>query len=34
MVRMKDIASDLGVSVMTVLRALRNYPDVNAATRA
>lgn len=34
MVRMKDIASDLGVSVMTVLRALRNYPDVSAATRA
>ena len=34
MVRMKDIASDLGVSVMTVLRALRNYPDVNATTRA
>ncbi len=34
MVRMKDIASDLGISVMTVLRALRNYPDVNATTRA
>jgi LacI family transcriptional regulator len=34
MVRMKDIANDLGVSVMTVLRALRNYPDVSAATRA
>jgi LacI family transcriptional regulator len=34
MVRMKDIASDLGVSVMTVLRALRNYPDVSTATRA
>jgi hypothetical protein len=34
MVRMKDIANDLGVSVMTVLRALRNYPDVSTATRA
>ena len=34
MVRMKDIASDLGISVMTVLRALHNYPDVNAETRA
>jgi LacI family transcriptional regulator len=34
MVRMKDIANDLGISVVTVLRALRNYPDVSAATRA
>src|SRR5258708_34908463 len=34
MVRMKDIANDLGISVMTVLRALRNYPDASAATRA
>ena len=34
MVRMKDIANDLGVSVMTVLRALRNHPGVSAATRA
>ena len=34
MVRMKDIASDLGISVMTVFRALRDYPDVNPATRA
>jgi len=31
---MKDIASDLGISVMTVFRALRNYPDINPATRA
>lgn len=34
MVRMKDIANDLGISVVTVLRALRSYPDVSAATRA
>jgi LacI family transcriptional regulator len=34
MVRMKDIASDLGISAMTVFRALRDYPDVNPATRA
>jgi LacI family transcriptional regulator len=31
---MKDIANDLGISVVTVLRALRNYPDVSAVTRA
>lgn len=34
MVRMKDIAGDLGISVMTVSRALRNDPDINPATRA
>lgn len=33
-VRMKDIASDLGVSVITVSKALHNQPDVSAATRA
>ena len=34
MVRMKDIAKDLGVSVVTVSRALRNYPDIRPVTRA
>ncbi|SRR6266478_7044016 len=34
MVRMKDIAKDLGVSVVTVSRALRNYPDISPVTRA
>ena len=34
MVRMKDIAGDLGISVMTVSRALRNDPDINPGTRA
>ena len=33
-VRMKDIARDLGLSVMTVSKALRNRPDVSAKTRA
>jgi LacI family transcriptional regulator len=33
-VRMKDIARDLGLSVMTVSKALRNRPDVGAKTRA
>jgi LacI family transcriptional regulator len=32
-VRMKDIAKDLGVSLMTVSKGLRNEPDVGAATR-
>jgi len=34
MVRLKDIARHLGVSVMTVSKALRDAPDVSAATRA
>jgi LacI family transcriptional regulator len=32
-VRMKDIAEDLGVSLMTVSKALRNHTDVSEATR-
>ncbi|SNT37073.1 transcriptional regulator, LacI family [Granulicella rosea] len=32
-VRMKDIAEDLGVSIVTVSKALRNHPDIAAATR-
>ena len=32
-VRMKDIAADLGVSLMTVSKALRNHSDVAAETR-
>jgi LacI family transcriptional regulator len=31
--RMKDIARDLGVSVMTVSKALRNHSDIGAETR-
>jgi DNA-binding LacI/PurR family transcriptional regulator len=34
MVRLKDIAQLIGVSVMTVSKALRDEPDVSAATRA
>jgi LacI family transcriptional regulator len=34
MVRLKDIAQRAGVSVMTVSKALRDEPDVSAATRA
>jgi len=34
MVRLKDIAVRAGVSVMTVSKALREAPDVSAATRA
>jgi LacI family transcriptional regulator len=34
MVRLKDIAQQLGVSVMTVSKALRDAPDVSDATRA
>lgn len=34
MVRLKDIAQLAGVSVMTVSKALRDAPDVSAATRA
>jgi len=33
MVRLKDIASQAGVSVMTVSKALRDAPDVSAATK-
>jgi LacI family transcriptional regulator len=32
-VRMKDIARDLGVSVMTVSKALRNHSDISEKTR-
>ena len=34
MVRLKDIAQLIGVSVMTVSKALRDVPDVSAATKA
>jgi len=34
MVRLKDIAKIIGVSVMTVSKALRDEPDVSAATKA
>jgi LacI family transcriptional regulator len=33
-VRMKDIARDLGVSVITVSKALRNHSDISPETRA
>lgn len=33
-VRMKDIADRLGISVVTVSRALRNRPDIAAETKA
>lgn len=32
-VKMKDIARDLGVSVVTISKALRNHPDISKATR-
>jgi LacI family transcriptional regulator len=32
-VRLKDIADDLGVSLVTVSKVLRNHPDVGRATR-
>ena len=32
-VRMKDVAKDLGVSVITVSKVLRNHPDVGDETR-
>ena len=32
-VRLKDIAGDLGVSLVTVSKVLRNKPDVGASTR-
>jgi LacI family transcriptional regulator len=31
--RLKDIAKDLGVSVITVSKVLRNHPDISEATR-
>jgi len=34
MVRLKDIALQVGVSIMTVSKALRDAPDVSAATKA
>ena len=33
-VRMKDVAQSLGVSIVTVSKALRNHPDIAKATRA
>src|SRR5262245_58072198 len=32
-VRMKDIAEDLGVSLVTVSKVLRNHPDISEETR-
>ena len=32
-VRMKDIAQDLGVSLMNISKALRNHPDISEGTR-
>ena len=32
-VRMKDIAKDLGVSVITISKVLRNHPDIGDETR-
>src|SRR3982074_1400007 len=32
-VRMKDIAKDLGVSVITVSKVLRDHPDIGEETR-
>ena len=34
MIRLKDIAEQAGVSVMTVSKALRNEPDIAASTKA
>lgn len=33
-VRMKDIARELGISVVTVSKVLRNHPDIGAQTRS
>jgi LacI family transcriptional regulator len=33
-VRLKDIAADLGVSVVTVSSALHNRPDISSETKA
>ncbi|MEO6983636.1 MAG: LacI family DNA-binding transcriptional regulator, partial [Edaphobacter sp.] len=32
-IRMKDIAKDLGISVVTVSKVLNNHLDISAATR-
>lgn len=32
-IRMKDLARDLGVSVVTISKVLRNHPDIGEATR-
>jgi len=32
-IRLKDIADDLGLSVMTISKVLRNHPDIGAETR-
>ena len=32
-VRMKDIASDLGLSIVTISKVLRDHPDISAETR-
>ena len=32
-VRMKDIAQDFGVSLVTVSKVLRNHPDISEETR-
>jgi len=32
-VRMKDIAKDLGVSLITISKVLRNHPDIGEETR-
>ena len=32
-IRMKDIAKDIGVSVMTVSKVIRNHPDIGEDTR-
>jgi LacI family transcriptional regulator len=32
-VRMKDIAKDLGVSIVTVSKVFNNHSDIGAATR-
>jgi LacI family transcriptional regulator len=32
-VRMKDIAKDLGVSMITISKVLRNHPDIGEETR-
>src|SRR6201982_1010656 len=31
--RMKDIAKDLGVSMITISKVLRNHPDIGSETR-
>jgi LacI family transcriptional regulator len=32
-IRMKDIAKDLGVSMITISKVLRNHPDIGDETR-